>query len=94
MISTYFIFLLSLSLLVSLPIIILILRTVFVTSGVVIDPDFTSWTCYRCWVQIKGQNRDILTSNVCSHLRMEHTFLGRILYSNSEQTEIQGILDR
>ena len=94
MISAYFIFLLGLSVLVSLPIIILILKTVFVTSGVVIDPDFTSWTCYRCWLQIDGQDRDILTSNVCAHLRLEHTFLGRILYSNSEQTKIRGILDR
>jgi hypothetical protein len=79
MISLYLISLLCISLLISLPIMFVVVRSLLITSSVTIDPDFNSWTCNRCWQRIEGFDTPTLTKNVCSHLRNEHTILGRIV---------------
>lgn len=79
MISLYYIALLVLSLAILLPVMNVISNELLITSGLVIDPDFRSWTCNRCYLEIEGENRETLTKNVRSHLKIKHSFFGRLV---------------
>lgn len=77
MFSLYYAFLLIVSLAITLLVINVVSDSFLITSGLVIDPDFNSWTCNRCWMKIEEENKETLTKKVRSHLRSKHSFLGR-----------------
>lgn len=79
MISLFFIALLVLSLAILLPVMNVIANELLITSGLVIDPDFHSWTCNRCYLEIEGENREVLTNNVRVHLKRKHSLFGKLV---------------
>ena len=79
MISLFYIFLLVLSVAILLPVMNLVAEPYLVTSGLVIDPDFNSWTCYKCWSKIEDDDKEALTNKARSHMRSKHSFLGKYL---------------
>lgn len=80
MISLFYLLLLVVSLAILVPAMNVFAEPFLVTSGVVIDPDFNSWLCYKCWIKIEGESKEILTNNVCTHMRRKHSFLGKYIW--------------